>query len=259
MVCVQHAKHLRQEVLRVGIAFCWLAVRQLGELHQSLRRGTEVLHDRGDHCGLHVPKLGLVLPSRGSASVHTVHRARTRATIMAATTAAAAASAASGTSSPAAARPLVAEDTRTAKELRPKVDSILRGLAASHDIGEALRQFRELSAPAGECQKDLLSHMLVHISEATGAARLPMWGCVAQLFAEDVFQREALVAGLDAFMANVFGDLKCDVPKLPTIVTEELLPALTGQAGLLSASDAARLKEKALSDEDEDDGGEAES
>jgi len=136
------------------------------------------------------------------------------------------------------------EDRRSADELRKQASSAVRGLAASHDVDEAVRQVREIGVPSG-CQKDIFVDILSKAAEASPSSRPPLFALLARLFLEDVFERAALLAGMDAFMDDIFEDLQCDVPKLPTIVVEELLPALSGEAGPLSAGEVSRLRAKA--------------
>mmetsp|Transcript_86038 Transcript_86038/g.248416 ORF Transcript_86038/g.248416 Transcript_86038/m.248416 type:complete len:1040 (-) Transcript_86038:428-3547(-) len=135
------------------------------------------------------------------------------------------------------------------EELREQIGSILRALQASHDVAEAITAAREMNLLA-ERQQDVLVQILLKGSEASEAARRPMWSFLQRIYVEEVFQRQALAKGMDVFMSDYFEDLRCDVPKLPEILEEEVLPALGDKAGLLSATDIAGFLAKVKGGED---------
>lgn len=136
------------------------------------------------------------------------------------------------------------------QSLKKEASSVVRSLSASHDVAEAVSQIRELK-PSQRNQKGLFLEILKRAAEAAQENRIVQWQFTAQLFAEEVFEKPVLMEGLTQFMDEVYEDFKCDVPHLPKILGEELLPRLAGDVdgdgegvALLDAAEVQQLTEK---------------
>jgi len=132
----------------------------------------------------------------------------------------------------------------SAAEFKKEAEKAISELAQSRDLEEALRRLKDLRLPSKH-QKVEASHIIAQIVEQQNDARPTLWKFFVRLFLEDVMQTSALSEGLDRFMTEVYSELKCDVPKLPSIMREELLPVLEGESQLsLSPSELSKLKEQ---------------
>lgn len=129
------------------------------------------------------------------------------------------------------------------KEYQDGVKSAITELNASHDVEEAVTRVQNLKIPPRH-QKAVVGSIFAVISEQGDAARLCGLNFILQLVGvqeprKEVLQRVALLEGLEEFFDDRYVDLKCDVPKLPTILREEFLPALGKEA--LTANEIAAL------------------
>lgn len=132
----------------------------------------------------------------------------------------------------------------TAAEFKKEAEKAISELAQSRDLDEALRRLKELRLPTKH-QKVEASHIIAQIVEQCADSRPTLWKFFVRLFLEDVMQRQALNEGLDRFMTEVYPDFKTDVPKLPNIMLEELLPELEGEPLLaMSSSDLSKLRDQ---------------
>jgi hypothetical protein len=80
------------------------------------------------------------------------------------------------------------------------------------------------------------AHLISFILQLCGAEQRKDDSCV------QILQRTALSEGLHQFIEERYLDLKCDVPKLPKILREELLPALGKQ--VLTEAEVTAFKEQ---------------
>jgi len=110
---------------------------------------------------------------------------------------------------------------------KKEAGSIVKGLSLSHDVAEAVSQIRDLK-PRQSSQKGLFVEILKRALEASDRDRTVLWQFTVRLFSEEVLQKSVLMEGLTQFMEEVYDDLKCDVPRLPKILQEELFPVLSG-------------------------------
>merc|ERR1719491_668934 len=105
-----------------------------------------------------------------------------------------------------------------------------------------MNQIRDMK-PKPASQKGLFVDIVKKATEAGAKNRAPLWLFTAQLFSEEVLQKEVLSEGLQMFMDEVFEDLQFDVPNLPDIIAKELIPMLDGTG---EAAPAALLDETEL-------------
>jgi len=120
---------------------------------------------------------------------------------------------------------------------------LIAELALSHDTEEAIIRMRDLQDIEGH-QKDLVSRMASQIAEGRSEDRAILWRFLLRIFTEDIFQRDALVTGLELFFCNVFEDLKMDVPLAPAII-DELFGLLSSDGlELISAHELAKFRAK---------------
>lgn len=114
---------------------------------------------------------------------------------------------------------------------RKEISGALAELRASHEVNEAILRICAVSVPTS-LQAAEFCDMLCHIvEEGSSPARKICFELVATLFTGGHWKPHALCKGLQDFMHNVYPDLKQDVPTLPTIVREELHPALETLVG----------------------------
>jgi hypothetical protein len=110
---------------------------------------------------------------------------------------------------------------------RKEVSGALAEMRYTHEVQEALSRISALSVPSSK-QSDELCDMLAHMAEEGSAAvRKASFELVASLFAQGHWKPHALGRGLQEFVREVCPDLKCDIPMLPTILRDELGPALS--------------------------------
>jgi hypothetical protein len=121
----------------------------------------------------------------------------------------------------------------------------VKELIVSHDVDEALDRTKELQIPV-EHQANELSHILGQgAEEAKLEARSVCFRFVVRLFLEKVFDSSELSKGLTKLFDKL-EDLALDMPAIPQIMRDELLPALGElvQADLLKAEDLQELSNR---------------
>jgi len=121
---------------------------------------------------------------------------------------------------------------------RKEVLGALAELRVSLEVKEALVRISDLSVPFSQ-QSAELSNMLEHIvEEGSAAVRKVSFQLVACLFTQGHWKPHVLDKTLQGFVDGVCPDLKCDIPMLPTILCEELSPALAAlvESGMLKQS-----------------------
>lgn len=121
---------------------------------------------------------------------------------------------------------------------RKEVSGVLAELRLSYDVKEAIARMSALSVPT-EQQADELCNMLgCMVEEGSAEVRKMCFELVPGLFTDGSWNSDALRKGLQEFMDEVCPDLRCDVPALPNILREELLPVLVplGSRGILQQS-----------------------
>jgi len=132
------------------------------------------------------------------------------------------------------------------KECVDDVMGTFKELVASHDLDEAVERVQALKIPQRYHQA-VVSNMFAGISEQGDTARPHLLSLVLRLVGaaeprKEILQRASLAEGLMQFIEERYADLKCDVPKLPKILREELFPALGKDA--LSKIEIAALISK---------------
>jgi len=147
-----------------------------------------------------------------------------------------------------------ADEERSARDFREEVQRTIAELGSSHDLEEAMVRVRAIRFGLRH-QKAVLVDMISKIVEERNDARPCLWTFFTRLFKaeearKEVMQRSVLAEGLEKFVAEIYSDLKCDVPKLPSIIREELLPALEKE-DLLSRRERSQIQE-ALDRKDEE-------
>jgi hypothetical protein len=109
---------------------------------------------------------------------------------------------------------------------RKEISGALAELRLSLEVKEALERISGLSVPSS-MQAEELCDMLAHmVEEGSTKVRKACFELVARLFREGHWKSHALGRSLQDFLQEVCPDLKCDIPMLPTILREELCPAL---------------------------------
>lgn len=149
------------------------------------------------------------------------------------------------TGASASASSMAATEDRKAQQFRAEVDNVMRELAASHDVEEALRRVWEMPLAARH-QIEALQKVITLIVEYSSEARPCLWSFVARLLAEGFLQKASLVDGLERwFGSESYEDLKMDAPKLDSILSDECLDTLHREAGsVFTSEDLGKLLEK---------------
>jgi len=127
--------------------------------------------------------------------------------------------------------------------LRKELKAAVKELSISHDFVEAMRRVKELQVPA-EHQAGELSHILQQAcEEATNDKRSVCFRFVVQLLLESIFAKSEILIGLTKLFTDSYKELRLDMPTLPSIMRDELLPALgeLSQAGLLKEEELEEL------------------
>jgi len=149
------------------------------------------------------------------------------------------------TGAAASASSMAASEDRKAQQFRTEVANVMRELAASHDVEEALRRVRETPL-AVRHQIEALQKVIVIIVEYSSEARPCLWSFVSRLLAEGFLQKASVVDGLERWLGSEsYEDLKMDAPKLDSIVSDECLQTLHKEAGsVFTSEDLGKLLQK---------------
>lgn len=113
------------------------------------------------------------------------------------------------------------------KTFHRELSAILRELSATADVSVAVNRIRAQNVPIAQQEKEYVD-LLTRAAESRAPARRAAFGLVAGLAADEpgVFDRTKCLAGLSDFFVEVYEDLCEEVPHLPTVVRDELLPAM---------------------------------
>jgi len=119
--------------------------------------------------------------------------------------------------------------TFDAKRFRNDFKETLRELSRSLDVDAAYERIRVFAVPADK-QASELCELISMVSDLKSAeSREASFKLLAKFFlVKDGWRRTALVDGLTRFFGEIYEDLKMDCPALPSIIREELAPALQG-------------------------------
>jgi hypothetical protein len=137
----------------------------------------------------------------------------------------------------------MAEDEPDSNSLRKDIQAILTELQYSHDLGDASWRMKELKLSRRQ-QPNEFKRLLAVIVEKKEDYRQVCFQFAIALFTEKIFDRSALIEGLDRFMEDMYEDLAIDLPRLPKILQAELIPALEGSKDLISTEDIDRLRRR---------------
>jgi len=111
-------------------------------------------------------------------------------------------------------------------KLRKGLHAIVKELCQSHDDEEAIRRVKEMNIPV-EHQAGEFSHILQQSAEeAKEEVRAVCFRFAVQLLVKKVFASSELMEGLRKLFTESYEELRLDQPKLPSIVRDELKPAL---------------------------------
>jgi len=111
-------------------------------------------------------------------------------------------------------------------KLRREIKAAVKELIITHDIGEALQRLKDLDVPV-EDQPAELSHILQQSAEeAKPDVRAVCFKFAVQLLIDKVFAKSMLLEGLTKLFTESYKELRLDMPTLPSIMREELLPRL---------------------------------
>jgi len=111
------------------------------------------------------------------------------------------------------------------KAFHRELSAILRELSATSDVSVAVNRIRAQNVPSAHQEKEYVD-LLTRAAESRAPARRAAFALVAGLAADEVFDRTKCLAGLSDFFVEVYEDLCEEVPQLPTVVRDELLPAM---------------------------------
>lgn len=108
-----------------------------------------------------------------------------------------------------------------------ELSAILRDLSATGDVSAAIHRVHVQNVPTTHQAQEYVD-LLTRASESRPSARRAAFAFVAGLAAEcpGVFDRAKCLGGISEFFVEVYEDLRDEVPQLPTVVQDELLPAL---------------------------------
>lgn len=109
-----------------------------------------------------------------------------------------------------------------------KLVEILRDLASDRNTGKAVQRVRAQQVPVAHHAAEFVDILTRALETKNGMVRRSMIAFCAGLSAGEpsAFERTKCAEGLEAFFKEVYQDLRLEVPKLPSIVTAELLPTL---------------------------------
>lgn len=113
------------------------------------------------------------------------------------------------------------------KAFHRELSAMLRELSATGDVSVAINRIRVQNVPLAYQEKEYVD-LLTRAVESRAPARRDAFALVAGLAADEpsVFDRTKCLAGLSDFFVEVYEDLCEEVPQLPTVVRDELLPAM---------------------------------
>jgi len=111
------------------------------------------------------------------------------------------------------------------KAFRKSFANIVSVTGICHDLEEATTRFRELKIPLKQ-QKAELPYILSQVVEARTDSRPPLFRLLVRLFTDELLSAVSVAEGLEQFMTASYPELLLDLPQLPQIVEEELLPCL---------------------------------
>jgi len=118
-------------------------------------------------------------------------------------------------------------DLRT---FRRQLNEVLKQLGATRDTVSAFRRLDGLQVPA-KFQSTEFSNLLTRVAEERcGASRRVMFAFCASL-AGKTFDRDMCAKGIQSFFDDVYEDLCEEVPRLPEILKNELVPTMSGPIG----------------------------
>jgi hypothetical protein len=105
------------------------------------------------------------------------------------------------------------------------LSSVMKELGVTHNTGGAVARIRGLKLPV-QHQASEFANILTRGAEETCSAKRRACFAFAAGLAKGTFEPEACGEGVAAFCADVYEDLKEEVPQLPTIIAKELEPTL---------------------------------
>lgn len=109
-------------------------------------------------------------------------------------------------------------------------------LVVSHDVQEAVTRVAAMPVPDAAQAEELCEFLMLVVEKGSDVMRMLGFKLVVDLFVAGCWKKAALEEGLCSF-ARVLPDLALDVPNLPKILNEEMIPACEPlvNAGLVSA------------------------
>jgi len=111
-------------------------------------------------------------------------------------------------------------------KLRKEIFAATKELSISRDMAEATQRVKELQVPV-EHQAAELSHILQQACEESKAeVRAVCFQFAVQLLVLKVFAKSEALEGLTKLFTESYKELVLDMPSLPSIIRDELLPIL---------------------------------
>eukprot|EP00929_Paragymnodinium_shiwhaense_P044048 TRINITY_DN2259_c1_g1_i1.p1 TRINITY_DN2259_c1_g1~~TRINITY_DN2259_c1_g1_i1.p1 ORF type:complete len:671 (-),score=209.15 TRINITY_DN2259_c1_g1_i1:122-2134(-) len=151
-------------------------------------------------------------------------------------TAAAAAAAAAAVLPPAAAAPQPSVATTVTVRTGPfdkiafsrEVHMTMKELATSHNVPAAVRRIRQQDVPVDKQAAEFADMLARASEESRGPVRRYIFAFITGLAngEQSAFDKEACLEGIKSFFVEDYESLCEEVPKLPAIVTQELVPTL---------------------------------
>lgn len=135
---------------------------------------------------------------------------------------------------------VVAPKIFNVKDFRKELVAIMRDLSSDWNVSAAVKRVRAQSVPQEQQAGQFTDILTRSAEERRGVARRLSFAFAAGLAAADpsAFEKDACLAGLEAFFEEVYPDLCSEVPRLRSILAHELLPTLRA---VLPARDLSRL------------------
>lgn len=114
------------------------------------------------------------------------------------------------------------------KAFHRDLSTILRDLASASSVSNAVQQIRSWRVPKSEQAAEFMDLLTRAAEEGRGLARRRCFTLVAGLAAgsPSAFARDECLAGVGMFFKEVYQGLSLEVPRLPAIAANELVPTL---------------------------------
>lgn len=112
------------------------------------------------------------------------------------------------------------------KTFRKELSAALRAIASDLDVAQAVCRIRAQRVPVAYQSQQFVDILTRACEGRIAVARKAAFSFAAALVSDGAFDPAACLRAVGIFFGDVYADLCCEVPRLPSIINTEFLPAM---------------------------------